>query len=53
MMLDWLGSKNNDSDCISAGKKLEDVLRIFGKMLMDKAVRTSDDNPWLKHVWSS
>jgi len=25
-------------------------LRIFGKMLMDKAVRTSDDNPWLKHV---
>ena len=26
MMLDWLGSKNNDSDCISAGKKLEDVV---------------------------
>ena len=25
-------------------------LRIFGKMLMDKSVRTSDDNPWLKHV---
>ena len=25
-------------------------LRIFGKMLMDRAVRTSDDNPWLKHV---
>jgi acetolactate synthase I/II/III large subunit len=25
-------------------------LRIFGKMLMDKAVRASDDNPWLKHV---
>ena len=25
-------------------------LRIFGKILMDKAVRTSDDNPWLKHV---
>ena len=25
-------------------------LRIFGKMLMDKAVRSSDDNPWLKHV---
>ena len=26
MMLDWLGSKNNDSDCISAGKKLEEVV---------------------------
>jgi len=26
MMLDWLGSKNNDSDCISAGNKLEDVV---------------------------
>ena len=26
MMLDWLGSKNNDSDCISAGKNLEDVV---------------------------
>jgi len=26
MMLDWLGSKNNDSDCISVGKKLEDVV---------------------------
>ena len=25
-------------------------LRIFGKLLMDKAVRPSDDNPWLKHV---
>jgi acetolactate synthase-1/2/3 large subunit len=25
-------------------------LRILGKMLMDKAVRASDDNPWLKHV---
>jgi len=25
-------------------------LRIFGKMLMDKSVRTSDDNSWLKHV---
>ena len=25
-------------------------LRIFGKILMDKSVRTSDDNPWLKHV---
>ena len=25
-------------------------LRIFGKMLMDKSVRASDDNPWLKHV---
>ena len=26
MMLDWLGTKNNDSDCISAGKKLEDTV---------------------------
>ncbi len=26
MMLDWLGSKNNDSDCISAGKKLEETV---------------------------
>ena len=26
MMLDWLGSKNNDSACISAGKTLEDVV---------------------------
>ena len=26
MMLDWLGSKNNDSDCIAAGEKLEDVV---------------------------
>ena len=26
MMLDWLGSKNNDFDCISAGKKLEDTV---------------------------
>ncbi len=25
-------------------------LRIFGKMLMNKAVKKSDDNPWLKHV---
>ena len=25
-------------------------LRILGKMLMDKAVRVTDDNPWLKHV---
>ena len=26
MMLDWLGSKHNDSECISAGKKLETVV---------------------------
>ena len=26
MMLDWLGSKNNDVGCISAGKKLEDIV---------------------------
>ena len=26
MMTDWLGSKNNDSDCIAAGQKLESVV---------------------------
>jgi len=26
MMTDWLGSKNNDSDCIVAGQKLESVV---------------------------
>ena len=26
MMLDWLGTKNNDSHCIFAGKKLEDTV---------------------------
>ena len=26
MMLDWLGSKNNDSACISAGTKLETIV---------------------------
>ena len=26
MMTDWLGSKNNDSDCVAAGQKLESVV---------------------------
>tara|TARA_Y100000590_G_scaffold194040_1_gene220463 strand:+ start:1682 stop:2695 length:1014 start_codon:yes stop_codon:yes gene_type:complete len=26
MMMDWLGTKNNDSDCVNAGKRLEGVV---------------------------
>ena len=26
MMMDWLGSKNHDTDCVDAGKKLEEIV---------------------------
>ena len=38
MMLDWLGHKNNDSKCITAGQKLEDT--IFD--LVKSGVKTKD-----------
>ena len=40
----------NQSTSVAVVGDVRASLRIFGKMLMDKAVRTSDDNPWLKHV---
>ena len=38
MMLDWIGTKNNDSKCITMGKKLEST--IFD--LVKKGVKTKD-----------
>jgi len=38
MMLDWIGTKNNDSKCIAMGKKLEST--IFD--LVKKGVKTKD-----------
>jgi len=40
----------NQTTSVAVVGDVRTSLRIFGKLLMDKAVRTSDDNPWLKHV---
>ena len=40
----------NQTTSVAVVGDVRTSLRIFGKMLMDKAVRASDDNPWLKHV---
>ena len=40
----------NQTTSVAVVGDVRTSLRIFGKLLMDKAVSTSDDNPWLKHV---
>ena len=40
----------NQTTSVAVVGDVRTSLRIFGKLLMDKAVRASDDNPWLKHV---
>ena len=40
----------NQTTSVAVVGDVRTSLRIFGKLLMDKAVRPSDDNPWLKHV---
>ena len=40
----------NQTTSVAVVGDVRTSLRIFGKLLMDKAVRSSDDNPWLKHV---
>jgi len=40
----------NQTTSVAVVGDVRTSLRIFGKLLMDKAVRTSEDNPWLKHV---
>jgi len=40
----------NQTTSVAVVGNVRTSLRIFGKLLMDKAVRPSDDNPWLKHV---
>ncbi len=40
----------NQTTSVAVVGDVRTSLRILGKILMDKAVRASDDNPWLKHV---
>ena len=40
----------NQTTSVAVVGDVRTSLRIFGKLLMDKAIRASDDNPWLKHV---
>ena len=40
----------NQTTSVAVVGDVRTSLRIFGKLLMDKAVRASDENPWLKHV---
>jgi len=40
----------NQTTSVAVVGDVRTSLRILGKLLMDKAVRASDDNPWLKHV---
>ena len=40
----------NQTTSVAVVGDVRTSIRIFGKLLMDKAVRPSDDNPWLKHV---
>ena len=40
----------NQTTSVAVVGDVRTSLRIFGKLLMDKAVRASDDTPWLKHV---
>ena len=40
----------NQTTSVAVVGDVRTSLRIFGKLLMDKAVRASDDYPWLKHV---
>ena len=40
----------NQTTSVAVVGDVRTSLRVFGKLLMDKAVRPSDDNPWLKHV---
>ena len=40
----------NQTTSVAVVGDVRTSLRIFGKLLMDKAVRPSDDNSWLKHV---
>ena len=40
----------NQTTSVAVVGDVRTSLRIFGKFLIDKAVRASDDNPWLKHV---